>query len=80
MRRSCQPIRLAIEQTLQRVVELGCQKGERSPRGKTVRTCQQLLKHKQALWIFLEHPGIEPTINAAEDEVCSAGVRALSQR
>ena len=77
MQRSCQPIRLAFEQTLQRVVELGCQKGEQSPWGKTVRTCQQLLKHKQALWTFLEHPGIEPTNNAAEDEVFSAGVRAL---
>ena len=66
MQRSCQPIRLAIEQKLQRVVELGCQKGEQSPWGKTVRTCQQLLKHKQALWTFLEHPGIEPTNNAAE--------------
>jgi hypothetical protein len=42
-----------------------------------VRTCQQLLKHKQALWTFLEHPGIEPTNNAAVDEVFSAGVRAL---
>ena len=31
-----------------------------------MRTCQQLLKHKQALWTFLEHPGIEPTNNAAE--------------
>jgi hypothetical protein len=39
---------------LQRVVELGCQKGEQSPWGKTVRTCQQLLKHKQALWTFLD--------------------------
>jgi transposase len=66
LQRSCQPIRLAIEQKLQRVVELGCQKGEQSPWGKTVRTCQQLLKHKQALWTFLEHPGIEPTNNAAE--------------
>jgi hypothetical protein len=27
LQRSCQPIRLAIEQKLQRVVELGCQKG-----------------------------------------------------
>jgi hypothetical protein len=45
---------LAFEQTLQRVVELGCQKGERSPWGKTVRTCQQLANHKQALWTFLD--------------------------
>jgi transposase len=36
LQRSCQPLRLAFEQTLQRVGELGCQKGERSPWGKTV--------------------------------------------
>jgi len=66
LQRSCQPIRLAFEQTLQRVVELGCQRKERSPWARTVRTCQQLLKQKQALWTFLETPGIEPTNNAAE--------------
>ena len=47
-------------------MELGWQKGEQSPWGKTVRTCQQLANQKQALWTFLEHPGIEPTNNAAE--------------
>jgi hypothetical protein len=36
-------------------------------------------KHQRALWTFLEHPGIEPTNNAAADEVFSAGVRALRQ-
>jgi transposase len=66
LQRSCQPIRLAFEQTLQRVVELGCQRKEQSPWARTVRTCQQLLKQKQALWTFLETPGIEPTNNAAE--------------
>ena len=59
------------------MVELGCQKGEQSPWAKTVRTCQQLANQKQALWTFLEHPGIERTNNAAVDEVFSAGVRAL---
>jgi transposase len=77
LQRSSQPLRLAFEQTLQRVVELGCQKGEQSPWAKTVRTCQQLANQKQALWTFLEHPGIEPTNNAAVDEVFSAGGRAL---
>lgn len=66
LQRSCQPIRLAFEQTLQRVVELGCQRKEQSPWARTVRTCQQLLNQKQARWTFLEHPGIEPTNNAAE--------------
>jgi hypothetical protein len=66
LQQSCQPIRLAFVKTLQRLVELDCQKGEPSPWASTVRTCQQLLNQKQALWTFLEHPAIEPTNNAAE--------------
>ncbi len=62
----CQPIRLAFEATLQRVVELGAQRGERTPWASTVRTCQKLLKVADALWTFLEIEGIEPTNNAAE--------------
>jgi hypothetical protein len=31
-----------------------------------VSTCGQLLKHKEALWTFLEIEGIEPTNNAVE--------------
>ena len=63
---SCQPIRLAFEATLQRVVELGCQLGERTPWAKTVGTCRQLLNQADGLWTFLEIQGIEPTNNAAE--------------
>ena len=77
LRRRCQPLRLAFERTLQRVVDLGFARGERTPWAKTVRTCQQLLNQKQALWTFLDHPGLDPTNNAAVDEVFSAGVRAL---
>ena len=63
--------------TLQRVVELGCQRGEQMPWAKTVRTCDQLLQRSDGLWTFLEIQGGEPTNNAAVDEVLSAGVRAL---
>jgi transposase len=62
----CHPIRLAFEATLQRVVDLGCERGEQTPWAQTVRTCRQLLQCKQALWTFLERPGVEPTNNAAE--------------
>jgi len=48
------------------VVELGIQRGERTPWASTVRTCQKLLKVADALWTFLEIQGIEPTNNAAE--------------
>jgi transposase len=62
----CKPIRRQFEETLQRMVDLGYEKGERTPWAHTVRTCQQLNQRKQALWTFLEKPGIEPTNNGAE--------------
>jgi transposase len=65
----CQPIRQDFEATLQRVVELGCQRGERMPWAKTVRTCQQILQVVDALWTCMETRGIEPTNNAAERAV-----------
>ena len=29
-----------------------------------MRTCRQLLKREEALWLFTEVPGVEPTNNA----------------
>ncbi|WP_158218637.1 IS66 family transposase [Synechococcus sp. 1G10] len=66
LQQRCQPIRQSFETTLQRAVDLGCERKERTPWAKTVRTCQQLLQRNQALWTFLERPGVEPTNNAAE--------------
>ena len=66
LQQSCLPIRQAFETTLQQVVELGYQRGERTPWANTVRTCQQLQKVTDGLWTFLENEGIEPTNNAAE--------------
>ena len=66
LQQSCRPIRQAFETTLQQVVELGYQRGERTPWASTVRTCQQLQKVTDGLWTFLENEGIEPTNNAAE--------------
>ena len=66
LQQRCQPIRRCFEATLQQVLELGHRRGERTPWANTVRTCQQLLNQKQALWTFLEIHGIEPTNNAAE--------------
>jgi transposase len=51
---------------LQRVLELGYQRSERTLWSKTVRTCQQILQVANGLWTFLEIEGIEPTNNAAE--------------
>ena len=66
LRQRCRPIRQAFEARLQQVVELGYQRGERTPWAKTVRTCQQILQLADGLWTFLEIEGIEPTNNAAE--------------
>jgi transposase len=41
LQQSCRPIRQAFETSLQRVVGLGYQRGERTPWAKTVRTCQR---------------------------------------
>ena len=59
-------IGLELLALLQRVVDLGCERGERTPWAQTVRTCRQLVQRQSALWTFLEKPGIEPTNNAAE--------------
>jgi transposase len=66
LQQTCGPIRLAFEAVLQRVVDLGYQRGERTPWAKTMRTCQQLLQVADGLWTFLEIEGVDPTNNAAE--------------
>ena len=66
LQQGCRPLRQAFETTLQQVVELGCQRGERTPWAKTVRTAQQILPLADGLWTFLEIEGIEPTNNVAE--------------
>ena len=66
LQQCCRPIRQAFEATLQRAVDLGCERGERTPWAKTMRTCSQLLQQREALWTFLEKEGVEPTNNAAE--------------
>ncbi len=79
LQQACGPIRQSFEAALRRVVELGHQSGERTPWAKTVGTCNKLLVLADGLWTFLEVEGIEPTNNAAVDEVFSAGLRALRQ-
>ena len=66
LQQSCRPIRHFFEASLERVVELGFARKERTPWAQTVRTCHKLLQRKEALWTFLEIQGVEPTNNAAE--------------
>ncbi len=53
-----QPIRLEVVGLL----EIGTLLGH----SETRRTCQNILKVKQALWTFVDQEGVEPTNNAAE--------------
>jgi transposase len=66
LHQGCRPLRQAFVASLQRVVDLGYERGERTPWAKTVRTCQQILQLADGLWTFLEIEGVEPTNNAAE--------------
>jgi len=60
-RRAMAPIRQAVEKLIEEGVECG--------HAKTSRTCKRLLKVKTALWTFVDHEGIEPTNNFAEQTI-----------
>jgi transposase len=47
-------------------VEALFKEGTRCGNKKTVGTCKQLLKFKEALWTFIDADGVEPTNNLAE--------------
>jgi transposase len=59
--------RYDLNQLLRQTISLGT-KGK-TTLAKTARTCVQILKLEPALWTFVEHPGVEPTNNAAERAV-----------
>jgi len=52
------PVRRKVERLLLR----GTQSGSRNVRG----TCRELYEHREWLWTFLHHEGVEPTNNAGE--------------
>ena len=52
------PVRRKVERLLLR----GMQNGNKDVRG----TCRELCEHRQWLWTFLRHEGVEPTNNAGE--------------
>jgi len=54
-----QPIRQEVEALLELATLL-------VPHRQTQATCRNLLQHKTALWRFVDHEGVEPTNNAAE--------------
>jgi transposase len=54
-----QPVRRDVEALLE-IGELAVKQA------KTRATCRNILKHKEALWTFVDQEGVEPTNNAAE--------------
>jgi transposase len=72
-------LRRGFKSQLEQAVALLDSPREKTPLAKTLRTCQALLKWESALWTFVEHPGIEPTNNAAEQALRPAVIwRRLS--
>jgi len=63
---SVQPIRDTFHQLLSEGASYEIAPKEKTPRAKTRRTCQQLLKVESALWTFVTTNDVEPTNNAAE--------------
>jgi transposase len=64
LREQIWPLRQDLKQVLREAISFGT-KGK-TPLDKTARTCVQILKVEPAIWTFAEHPGVEPTNNAAE--------------
>jgi transposase len=64
LREQIWPLRQDLKQVLCEAVSFGTK--AKTPLDKTARTCAQILKVEPAIWTFVEHPGVEPTNNAAE--------------
>jgi transposase len=61
-----EPIQACVLGILQEATELQIGEHEKTPLAKTVRTCRNLLKLFDSLWLFVREEGVEPTNNAAE--------------
>jgi transposase len=59
-------IRTRVRSLLEQGADYPLSKGDKSPRAKSARTCQKLLKQEAAMWTFVRIEGIEPTNNDAE--------------
>ena len=57
VRRCCRPIRQSFEALPQRLVDLGCQRGEQPPWAKRLRSCRPLLQVADGLRSFPGGPG-----------------------
>ena len=57
LRRCCRPIRQSFEALPQRLVDLGCQRGEQTPWAKRLRSGRPLLQVADGLRSFPGEPG-----------------------
>jgi transposase len=64
LREQLWPLRQDLIAALREAISFG-EKGK-TPLDKTARTCAKILQLEPALWTFAQHPGVEPTNNAAE--------------
>ena len=72
-------VRSTVKRLLEEAVDLCDSLQEKTPLGKTARTCAQILKVEPALWTFVEHLEVEPTNNTAERALRTAVIwRRLS--
>lgn len=61
-----EPIQAKFSSILHEAAEFQIGEREKTPLAKTVRTCRNLLKLFDSLWLFVREEGVEPTNNAAE--------------
>jgi transposase len=61
-----EPIQAQVLTCLLEASEFQIGENEKTPLAKTVRTCRNLLKLFDSLWLFVREDGVEPTNNAAE--------------
>ena len=61
-----EPIQAKFSSILHEAAEFQIGEHEKTPLAKTVRTCRNLLKLFDSLWLFVREEGVEPTNNAAE--------------
>jgi Transposase IS66 family/zinc-finger binding domain of transposase IS66 len=66
LRQAVEPIQAKFSSILMEAAELQIGEHEKTPLTKTVRTCRNLLKLSDSLWLFVREDGVEPTNNAAE--------------
>lgn len=61
-REEFQKVMIPIREAIETLLEEGAAKADKKTKG----TCAQILKIREAMWAFIDVPGVEPTNNVAE--------------